>query len=55
MPICAHHVEGTGLPNCSDIKEVDPTCSKKCEAGANIDYSADKHKASSSYAVAGVD
>jgi len=55
MPICAHHVEGTGLPNCSDIKEVDPTCSKKCEAGANIDYSADKHKASSSYAVKGVD
>lgn len=55
MPFCAHHVSGTGLPNCSDIKEVDPTCSKKCEASANIDYKTDKHKALSSYALSGVD
>jgi hypothetical protein len=53
MPFCAHHVTGTGLPNCSDIQQVDPKCSKKCANGAT--YSADKHRATSSYALQSVD
>lgn len=45
MPECAHHVASKTLPNCADVKQVSPTCSKSCSSGdSSIDYSDDKHK-----------
>jgi cathepsin B len=54
MPICAHHIEGTKYPACTDVKQVDPKCDKKCSTKA-IDYNSDKVKAASSYSIRGVD
>lgn len=36
MPRCSHHVK-SNLPSCSDVKEVDPKCSKSCP-GNNANY-----------------
>jgi hypothetical protein len=53
MPKCAHHVTGTKYKDCSEIKEVDPTCDSKCP-GNNADYNSDKHRASSSYSLSSI-
>merc|ERR1719192_2247244 len=46
MPQCAHHVNSTTLPDCSDIKQVQPKCDSKCPTNAQIIYSGDKHQSS---------
>eukprot|EP00494_Astrolonche_serrata_P024099 UN24357 len=45
MPKCAHHVTDPSLPECSDVKQVDPSCDRSCPSNTKIDYSSDKHKA----------
>jgi len=54
MEKCSHHVQSS-LPSCSDVKQVEPTCDKKCQNGFNTEYSNDKHKAASSYGFSSVD
>lgn len=53
MDKCAHHVEGSSYKECTDIKQVEPKCSKTCVNGS--DYSNDKRKAVSSYAIHGIE
>jgi len=55
MPQCAHHVNSTTLPSCDDVKQVSPTCNKKCDSNSTIDYDSDKNKGSSSYSLRSVD
>ena len=55
MPQCAHHVTSDTLPPCDDIQTVEPTCPRSCPSNANIDWDSDKHYATSSYNVIGVD
>ena len=54
MAKCAHHVDSDTLPECDDIKQVEPTCNKTCQSNTEIDYSSDKHNATSSYNVRGI-
>ena len=49
MEQCAHHVTSKTLPSCDDVKQVAPTCSKKCVDDDTRTYSKDKHHATSSY------
>lgn len=49
MPKCAHHVDGTGMPDCSAVEQVSPKCSKSCDSGDGREYAGDKKKASTSY------
>lgn len=51
MPQCAHHVQSATLPQCSDIKEVDPKCYSHCVSNVSMDYGGDKQKASSAYSL----
>jgi len=52
MERCSHHTTGS-LPACSDVKQVAPTCDKKCQNSA--DYNNDKHKVSTNYGFSSVD
>ncbi|XP_077990210.1 cathepsin B-like [Glandiceps talaboti] len=49
LPHCDHHVTGKYQP-CGDIVPT-PKCSKTCEEGYNVTYTADKHYGLTSYAV----
>jgi len=51
MPQCAHHVESSTLPQCSDIKEVDPKCYSSCVTNPTVQYVGDKSKASTAYSL----
>ncbi|RYG68048.1 hypothetical protein EON64_06055 [archaeon] len=58
MQSCAHHVDPpSGMVACSTLPEYKtPTCTSTCsEKTYGTDYSTDKHKASSSYSVKGVE
>ena len=54
---CAHHVAPTdGMPACDDLPEYStPKCPKQCESGYAVDFSKDKHFASSSYGIKGTE
>lgn len=47
---CDHHVVGH-LDPCAKTITPTPKCAKKCEAGYNVTYKADKHFGASAYAV----
>lgn len=58
MESCAHHVDPPeGMKSCEDVETYStPTCTSTCsDAGYGTAYSADKHFASSSYSVKGVE
>ena len=55
MEQCAHHVTSDTLPLCDDVKKVEPKCSKTCVDDDTKTYDDDKHTASSSYGLRGVD
>ena len=55
MAKCAHHVTDPSLPECDDIVQVQPTCSKTCPNDSSRIYADDKHFADSSYGVRGID
>ena len=54
---CAHHVTPPpGMPACDDLPEYrTPKCPKQCESGYAVDFSKDKHFASSSYGIHGTE
>jgi len=54
MPQCAHHVDSDTLPECDDVKQVEPSCPRSCPSNANTAWEDDKHYATSSYNVRGV-
>lgn len=53
MPFCAHHVESKDYKECSDVKQVEPTCSKKCANSEN--YAASKVHATDNYSLPSID
>jgi len=46
MPQCAHHVNSTTLPDCSDVKQVQPQCKSTCSTNDKIIYAGDKRQSS---------
>jgi cathepsin B len=47
---CEHHINGS-RPPCKSELDPTPKCSKKCESGYKLSYSADKHFGKSTYSV----
>lgn len=47
MPQCEHHVPGS-KPNCANIPQHAPKCTKKCQSDYSTKYNEDKHKSSAS-------
>ena len=54
---CAHHVAPTGdEPACDDLPNYKtPACPRACESGYPLDFNKDKHFATSSYGIHGVE
>ena len=55
MERCAHHVDSDTLPLCDDVTQVQPQCTKTCPDDETRTYADDKHSASSSYGLRGID